>query len=176
VCLPIGSLSSPPPSCGHVAPLKPLRRLPMLPVANLSSIRSKDLTVVFPTTATFANIVLISPVDSFQASFNFPLTMLLIIDRDTVVVWQLVDYSMNTANSLGKTELAVMHKFRFRLEAGNGEAYESEASAQNGIASVQENAAHTPSPVCLNNQPPCASIAERNTIGESGPVTGCTCF
>src|SRR5271165_2264875 len=24
-------------------------------------------------------------------------------------------------------------------------------------------AAHTPSPVCLNNQPPCASIAERNT-------------
>ena len=25
------------------------------------------------------------------------------------------------------------------------------------------NAAHTPSPVCLNNQPPCASIAERNT-------------
>ena len=70
----------------------------------------------------------------------------------------------------------MMHKFRFRLEAGNGEAYESEASAQNGIASVQENAAHTPSPVCLNNQPPCASIAERNTIGESGPVTGCTCF
>ena len=63
------------------------------------------------------------------------------------MVWQLVDYSMNTANSLGKTELAVMHKFRFRLEAGNGEAYESEASAQNGIASVQENAAHTPSPV-----------------------------
>ena len=26
-----------------------------------------------------------------------------------------------------------------------------------------ENAAHTPSPVCLNNQPPCASIAARNT-------------
>src|ERR1700688_1603501 len=25
------------------------------------------------------------------------------------------------------------------------------------------NAAHTPSPVCLNNQPPCASIAVRNT-------------
>src|SRR6202044_3954779 len=27
----------------------------------------------------------------------------------------------------------------------------------------EANAAHTPSPVCLNNQPPCASIAERNT-------------
>jgi hypothetical protein len=25
------------------------------------------------------------------------------------------------------------------------------------------NAAHTPSPVCLNNQPPCASITERKT-------------
>jgi uncharacterized protein len=38
-------------------------------------------------------------------------------------------------------------KFRFRLKAGNGEiiavgeAYESKASAKNGIASVQENAA-----------------------------------
>src|SRR6202161_2271035 len=27
----------------------------------------------------------------------------------------------------------------------------------------EANAAHTPSPVCLNNQPPCASIALRNT-------------
>jgi hypothetical protein len=27
----------------------------------------------------------------------------------------------------------------------------------------EANAAHTPSPVCLNNQPPCASIAARNT-------------
>src|SRR6201987_3420532 len=27
-----------------------------------------------------------------------------------------------------------------------------------------ENAAHTPSPVCLNNQPPCASIVSRNTL------------
>jgi hypothetical protein len=27
----------------------------------------------------------------------------------------------------------------------------------------EANAAHTPSPVCLNNQPPCVSIAERNT-------------
>ena len=26
-----------------------------------------------------------------------------------------------------------------------------------------ENAAHTPSPVCLNMKPPCTSIAERNT-------------
>src|SRR5262249_23345691 len=26
-----------------------------------------------------------------------------------------------------------------------------------------ENAAHTPSPVCLNMKPPCASIAEHNT-------------
>jgi uncharacterized protein len=38
-------------------------------------------------------------------------------------------------------------KFRFRLKAGNGEiiatgeAYESKASAKNGIASVQKNAA-----------------------------------
>src|SRR6185312_9985040 len=28
----------------------------------------------------------------------------------------------------------------------------------------EANAAHTPSPVCLNNQPPCASIEERNTV------------
>lgn len=38
-------------------------------------------------------------------------------------------------------------KFRFRLKAGNGqiiavgEAYESKAAAQNGIKSVQDNAA-----------------------------------
>ena len=38
-------------------------------------------------------------------------------------------------------------KYRFRLKAGNGqviavgEAYESKAAAQNGIKSVQENAA-----------------------------------
>ena len=38
-------------------------------------------------------------------------------------------------------------KFRFRLKAGNGEiiavgeAYESKASAQNGVESVQKNAA-----------------------------------
>ena len=49
----------------------------------------------------------------------------------------------------------------------------------------EANAAHTPSPVCLNNQPPCASIAERNTsswaasaariaIGVGLPPTGRT--
>src|ERR1700722_1283787 len=27
----------------------------------------------------------------------------------------------------------------------------------------EANAAHTPSPVCLNKKPPCASIADRNT-------------
>jgi hypothetical protein len=27
-----------------------------------------------------------------------------------------------------------------------------------------ENTAHTPSPVCLNIKPPCASIAVRNTL------------
>ena len=28
----------------------------------------------------------------------------------------------------------------------------------------EQNAAHTPSPVCLNMNPPCVSIAERNTF------------
>src|SRR6202044_409096 len=35
----------------------------------------------------------------------------------------------------------------------------------------EANAAHTPSPVCLNNQPPCASIAERNTSSWAASAT-----
>ena len=33
------------------------------------------------------------------------------------------------------------------------------------------NAAHTPSPVCLNNKPPCASIAVRNTSSWAASAT-----
>src|SRR6202042_1316644 len=35
----------------------------------------------------------------------------------------------------------------------------------------EANAAHTPSPVCLNNQPPCASIAPRNTSSWAASAT-----
>ena len=35
----------------------------------------------------------------------------------------------------------------------------------------EANAAHTPSPVCLNNQPPCASIALRNTSSCAASAT-----
>ena len=37
------------------------------------------------------------------------------------------------------------------------------STAASIAARAEPNAAHTPSPVCLNNQPPCASIAERST-------------
>src|SRR6516164_4167183 len=48
------------------------------------------------------------------------------------------------------------------IRTGNSRA-RCAATAASTAQLGEANAAHTPSPVCLNNQPPCASIASRNT-------------
>src|SRR6201993_5178212 len=48
------------------------------------------------------------------------------------------------------------------IRTGNSSA-RCAATAASTADLGEANAAHTPSPVCLNNQPPCRSIAERNT-------------
>ena len=48
------------------------------------------------------------------------------------------------------------------IRTGNSSA-RCAATAASTADLGEANAAHTPSPVCLNNKPPCASIAARNT-------------
>ena len=45
------------------------------------------------------------------------------------------------------------------------------ATAASTAERGEANAAHTPSPVCLNNQPPCPSITERNTSSWAASAT-----
>ena len=45
------------------------------------------------------------------------------------------------------------------------------ATAASTAERGEANAAHTPSPVCLNNQPPCASIAWRSTSSWAASAT-----
>src|ERR1700686_4865233 len=47
------------------------------------------------------------------------------------------------------------------IRTGNSSARWAAAAASTADLG-EANAAHTPSPVCLNNQPPCASIAPRS--------------
>src|ERR1700739_3383184 len=49
------------------------------------------------------------------------------------------------------------------IRTGNSSA-RCAATAASTADLGEANAAHAPSPVCLNNQPPCASIAARKTL------------
>ena len=56
------------------------------------------------------------------------------------------------------------------IRTGNSSA-RCAATAASTAERGEANAAHTPSPVCLNNQPPCASIAARNTPSWAASAT-----
>ena len=56
------------------------------------------------------------------------------------------------------------------IRTGNSSA-RCAATAASTADLGEANAAHTPSPVCLNNQPPCASIAARNTSSWAASAT-----
>jgi hypothetical protein len=80
-----------------------------------------------------------------------------------------VTESARRATISGRTRLHCRpHRARRRppvavpIRTGNS-SFRCAATAASTADLGEANAAHTPSPVCLNSQPPCASIALRNT-------------